>query len=110
MLSNTQLYLSIAILALGTLFLRAAPFLLFRNAEKTPKIILYLGRVLPAALMGMLVVYCLKDVQLLTSPHGIPEAIAIVAVILLHLWKRNSLLSIGGGTVLYMILVQLVFK
>jgi len=60
--------------------------------------------------MGMLVVYCLKDVQLLTSPHGIPEAIAIVAVILLHLWKRNSLLSIGGGTVLYMILVQLVFK
>lgn len=110
MLSNTHLYLSIAILALGTLFLRAAPFLLFRDAEKTPKIILYLGRVLPAALMGMLVVYCLKDVQLLAFPHGIPEAIAIIAVILLHLWKRNSLLSIGGGTVLYMILVQLVFQ
>ena len=110
MLSNTQLYLRIAILALGTLFLRAAPFLLFRNAEKTPKIILYLGRVLPAALMGMLVVYCLKDVQLLSFPHGLPEVIAIVAVVLLHLWRRNSLLSIGGGTALYMILVQLVFK
>ena len=110
MLSNAQLYRSIAILAGGTLFLRDAPFLLFRNAEKTPNIILYLGRVLPAALMGMLVVYCLKDVQLLTFPHGIPEAIAIIAVVLLHLWKRNSLLSIGGGTALYMLLVQFIFK
>ncbi len=110
MLSDSQLYLSIAILSGVTLFLRAAPFLLFRSAEKTPKVILYLGRVLPAALMGMLVVYCLKDVQLLTGSHGIPEAIAVVAVILLHLWKRNSLLSIGGGTVLYMVLVQLIFK
>ena len=69
----------------------------------------YLGKVLPPAMMGLLVAYCLKDVSLITAPHGIPEAIALAAVVGLHLWKRNVLLSIAGGTVLYMVLVQAVF-
>ena len=71
--------------------------------------ILYLGKVLPCAVMGMLVVYCLKDVAFLQAPFGLPELIGIVVVALLHLWKRNSLLSIGVGTVAYMLLVQFVF-
>ncbi len=87
---------------------RFLPFLIFRNG-KTPKIITYLGKVLPHAIMGMLVVYCLKDTQILSYPFGIPEFLGCGAVVLLHIWKRNTLLSIGGGTVVYMLLVQLVF-
>ena len=69
----------------------------------------YLGTVLPCAIMGMLVVYCLKDISFLRSPYGLPELIACCVVAALHVWKRNSLLSIGGGTVCYMLLIQLVF-
>lgn len=69
----------------------------------------YLGKVLPPAVIGMLVIYCLKEVQLTAYPYGIPEAVSVAAVVLLHLWKRNNLLSIGAGTVLYMFLVQAVF-
>jgi branched-subunit amino acid transport protein AzlD len=72
-------------------------------------VITYLGAVLPYAVMGMLVVYCLKNVSLLTAPHGIPEAIALLAVAALHLWRRSTLLSIFGGTAVYMLLVQMVF-
>ena len=72
--------------------------------------ILYLGKVLPAATMGLLVVYCLKGVTPLSWPHGLPELIAVAAVVLLHLWKRNNLISIAGGTVLYMVLVQIIFS
>lgn len=99
----------IAIMALATMATRFLPFLIFGENRKTPQLVTYLGKVLPCAVMGMLVVYCLKDVKFLSAPYGIPELIGIVVVALLHLWKRNSLLSIGVGTVCYMLLVQLVF-
>ena len=99
----------IAVTALVTMSTRFLPFLIFGEKRKTPEIVLYLGKVLPCAIMGMLVVYCLKDVAPLAYPYGIPEALGIAFVALLHLWKRNSLLSIGAGTVFYMILVQVVF-
>ena len=88
---------------------RFLPFLIFGEKRKTPPVIEYLGTVLPCAIMGMLVVYCLKDISFLRSPYGLPELIACCVVAALHVWKRNSLLSIGGGTVCYMLLVQLVF-
>ena len=99
----------VAIAALVTAALRFLPFLIFRENRKTPDLIQYLGQLLPYAIMGMLVVYCLKDVSFLSSPFGIPEIAACAVVCLLHIWKRNTLLSIGGGTVLYMILVQTIF-
>ena len=102
-------FLIVVVIALATMATRFLPFLLFRNKEKTPAWITYLGKVLPYAIMGMLVVFCLKGVSLTAAPHGIPEAIACVLVILLHVWKRNTLVSILGGTVCYMALVQLVF-
>ena len=99
----------VVIAALVTMATRFLPFLLFGGHRKTPELILYLGKVLPFAIMGMLVVYCLKDVAFLSAPYGIPELLGCAAVAALHLWKRNSLLSIGVGTVFYMVLVQLIF-
>ena len=99
----------IAVTALVTMATRFLPFLIFGENRKTPPLIDYLGKVLPCAIMGMLVVYCLKDVSFLSAPFGLPEVIGIVIVALLHLWKRNTLLSIISGTVVYMVLVQLVF-
>ena len=101
--------LIIAVAALVTVALRFLPFLIFGENRKTPPLVAYLGQVLPYAIMGMLVVYCLKDVTLTAAPFGIPEAIGCAVVVLLHIWKRNTLLSIGAGTVCYMLLVQLVF-
>lgn len=101
--------LLIAVVALVTIGLRFLPFLIFGQNRKTPPLIAYLGQVLPYAIMGMLVVYCLKDVTLTAAPFGIPEAIGCTVVILLHVWKRNTLLSIGAGTLCYMLLVQFVF-
>ena len=101
--------LLIAIVAIVTILLRVLPFLIFGGKRKTPGIIQYLGKVLPYAIMGMLVVYCLKNVSFITAPFGIPEIMASLAVVLLHLWKRNTLVSVGGGTVIYMRLGQLVF-
>ena len=101
--------LLIVVAVLVTAATRFIPFLIFRKKESTPAVITYLGQVLPCAIMGMLVVYCLKDVQLLSAPFGVPELIGCAIVAALHVWKRNSLLSIGVGTVCYMILVQLVF-
>ena len=88
---------------------RFLPFLIFGEKRKTPQIVLYLGKVLPFAIMGMLVVYCLKDVNFLARPFGAPELIGIAVTAGLHIWRRNSLLSIGVGTVCYMLLVQFVF-
>lgn len=105
----TEQIITIAICALGTMATRFLPFLIFRDNRPTPKYIQYLGKALPAAVFGMLVVYCLKDVNLLTASHGIPELIGIVTVVLLHLWKRQMILSIAAGTVVYMLLVQFVF-
>ena len=99
----------IVVAAVVTAATRFLPFLIFGNGKKTPDIILYLGKVLPYAIMGMLVVYCFKDVAFLAYPYGIPEILGCLAVAVLQLWKRNSLLSIGVGTVFYMLLVQLVF-
>lgn len=99
----------IVVATLVTMATRFLPFLVFGNGRKTPDIIVYLGKVLPYAIMGMLVVYCLKDATFLSAPYGIPELLGCAAVALLHIWKRNTLLSIGVGTVFYMVLVQLIF-
>ena len=101
--------LMIAVIALVTAALRFLPFLIFRENRKTPPLVSYLGQVLPYAIMGMLVIYCLKGVSFAAFPFGIPEMIGCLVVVLLHIWKRNTLLSIGAGTVCYMLLVQLVF-
>ena len=98
----------IAVIALVTMALRFLPFLIFGENRRTPPLVTYLGQVLPYAIMGMLVVYCLKDVNLTSAPFGIPELISCVLVALLHFWKRNTLLSIGAGTVFYMLLVQFI--
>lgn len=99
----------IAVIAAVTILLRFIPFLVFGGKRKTPEIITYLGKVLPCAIMGMLVVFCLKGVSPMVYPYGLPELIACVLVVVLHVWKRNTLLSIVGGTACYMILIQLVF-
>ena len=105
----SQQIITIALCGLATMLTRFLPFILFPSGKPTPRYVQYLGRVLPGAIFGMLVVYCLRNVSLLTGTHGIPELIAILAVVLLHLWKKQMLLSIAGGTVVYMLLVQLVF-
>ncbi len=105
----TQQIITIAMCVLGTMATRFLPFLVFRENRTTPKYITYLGKALPAAVFAMLVVYCLKNVTLTASPFGIPEAAAILVTVLVHLLKRQMLLSVAGGTVVYMFLVQLVF-
>lgn len=105
----TQQLITIAMVILGTMLTRFLPFLLFPAGKPTPKYIQYLGKVLPSAVFGMLVIYCLKGVNLFAGNHGIPEFISIILVILLHLWKRQMLLSIAGGTLCYMLLVQFFF-
>lgn len=104
----TQQIITIGIVVFGTMLTRFLPFLVFGRGKETPKYVQYLGKALPAAVFGLLVVYCLKDVNILVGNHGIPEAIAILVVVLLHLWKKQMLLSIAGGTVCYMLLVQFV--
>ena len=96
----------IAAMSIGTILLRFLPFLIIR--KETPPYIAYLGRVLPPAIIGMLVIYCLKDVNCTAAPFGLPELIASVCVVGLQVWRRNSLLSILAGTILYMFLTQLV--
>ena len=108
-LTPLQAFLIILAISVGTQITRWLPFWLFPESKEPPKLVEYLGHVLPAAMMGLLVVYCLKGVQWTAAPHGAPELIAIAAVAVLHRWKNNVLLSIAGGTVLYMVLVQVVF-
>lgn len=105
----TQQIITIGVVVLGTMLTRFLPFLLFPAGKPTPKYIQYLGKVLPAAVFGMLIIYCLKNVSVFFGSHALPELISIAAVIALHLWKRQMLLSIAGGTVLYMLLVQFIF-
>ena len=105
----TQQIITVAMVVLGTAATRFLPFLVFPAGKPPPKYIQYLGKVLPAAVFGLLVIYCLKDVDILGGSHGIPELISIVLVIVLHVWKRQMLLSIAGGTVCYMFLVQAIF-
>ncbi|MEA4965368.1 MAG: branched-chain amino acid transporter permease, partial [Oscillospiraceae bacterium] len=105
---NRHALLLVAVIAAVTAAIRFLPFLLFQ--KKTPRAVLYLGSVLPNAIMGMLVVYCLRHVSLSGGSHGIPEAAAILVVWLLHRWKHNTLLSILAGTAAYMLLVQFLFR
>ena len=104
---NTHAALLVAAMAAVTILLRFLPFLLFR--KRTPPFIAWLGEVLPAAIIGMLVVYCLKDTVITAAPYGLPELLGAAGVVGLQVWKRNSLISILGGTVFYMLLVQFVF-
>ena len=108
-MNTTHSLLIVLVVTVMTLATRALPFLVFGGKKQPPKAIMYLGRVLPCAIMAMLVVYCLKNVTLTAWPHGIPEAIGVVLAAALHVWKRNTLLSIAASTVVYMLLVQLVF-
>ncbi len=105
----TERIITIAMVVLGTMLTRFLPFLLFPAGKETPKYVRYLGTVLPAAVFGLLVVYSLRGVSVLTGSHGLPELISIAVVTALHLWKKQMLLSIAGGTICYMLLVQFVF-
>ena len=98
----------ILVAAVCTFATRVAPFLLFNGKKPIPPIVRYLGEALPPAVIALLVVYCVKNVNWLAAPHGAPELLCIDVPALLHVWKRNNLLSIGVGTVLYMLLVQTV--
>ena len=118
-MTTPQFVLTIAVCTAATMLTRFLPFLIFSSKEQQPPEIVryllfgvprrYLGRVLPAAIFGMLIVYCLKGVRLSAGSHGIPEAIAIAVTIALHQWKHQTLVSIAGGTLCYVLLVQLVF-
>ncbi len=109
-MTTAQQIITIIMVILGTMTTRFLPFIIFPAGKPVPKYVSYLGKVLPAAVFGLLVIYCLKDVSIFTGSHAIPELISIAVVVLLHLWKRQMLLSIAGGTVCYMLLVQFVFR
>lgn len=101
--------LAIAVMTIVTAFLRCLPFFVFSGKRSTSPFVAYLGAYLPYAMMGMLLIYCFKGVSLTTAPYGAPELLASLVVVGLHVWKRNSLLSIGLGTVCYMLLIQFMF-
>ena len=105
----TQQIITIGLCILGTMATRFLPFVVFSSKKPTPKYIQYLGKALPSAIFGMLVIYCLKNVSVMSGSHGLPELIAIAVTVGLHFWKRQMMLSIAGGTVCYMLLVQLLF-
>ena len=107
--TTLQALIIIAVLMLGTCITRFLPFILFPNAASAPRYVIYLGKVLPAAAISLLVVYCLRYLRFVVFPHGLPEIIAIAVVVALHLWKKNTLLSIGAGTAFYMLLMQFIF-
>ena len=108
-LEGWSFVLAIAVITAITLFTRAFPFLFFTRGRKPSALVLYLGRILPPAIIALLVVYSLKDVQLTAAPHGIPELIACALVLVLQQWKRSAILSIGAGTVAYMLMIQVLF-
>lgn len=108
-MDNLHSFLIILVIAIVTMLLRFVPVIIFSKGEETPKYITYLGKVLPFAVMGMLIIYCLKDISIFNYSYGLPELISIFLVGLLHIWKKNMLLSVGVSTVFYMILVQMVF-
>lgn len=101
--------MTIGMVVLGTMMTRFIPFLLFPAGRSTPKYVQYLGKVLPAAALGLLVIYSMKDVRLLSGNHGIPELLSVTVVALLHIWRRNMFLSIASGTIVYMFFIQMVF-
>ena len=106
-MSTVETILTIGAVVAGTMLTRFLPFIIFSKI-KPPKFVSYLGRVLPAAVIGLLIVYCLKD-AVFTPAHGLPEGIAILFIALLHIWRKNIFLSLGLGTIFYMVLVQYIF-
>ena len=108
-MTTTQQIITIGMVVLGTLVTRFLPFLLFPAGRHTPRYVQYLGKALPPAALGLLVIYCLKDVNFLGGSHGLPELISMALVTALHVWRRNTLLSIAAGTICYMLLAQFVF-
>ncbi len=108
-MSISQQIITIAMCILGTMLTRFLPFIIFREDTKTPAFIEYLGKFLPSAVFGMLIIYCLRNVSIFHGSHGIPEFISIVITILFHLWKRQMLISIAAGTICYMLLIHFVF-
>ena len=109
-MTSFEIVITIAIVVAGTLLTRFSAFLIFPPGKKTPDFVQYLGKALPAAVMGMLVVYTFKDTIVLSYPYGVPELIALLVTVGMHVWKRNMFMSIGAGTVAYMILVQAIFN
>lgn len=107
-MTTTQSIITIIVVVIGTMITRFLPFIIFPESKTPPKIVTYLGTVLPYAVIGLLVVYCLKD-AVFSEYHALPELIAIAAVVVIHKWKKNTLLSISAGTILYMLLVQNIF-
>lgn len=108
-MTEIQSAITIGAVVLGTMATRFLPFLVFPKGKTPPKFVQYLGKVLPCAAIGLLVVYCFKNVAS-SGTYGIPEILSVLLIIVLHKWKKSTLLSIGGGTALYMLLVQTVFK
>lgn len=104
-----QQIITIALCSIGTMATRFLPFIIFKTDKPAPLYIQYLGKALPAAVFGMLVVYCFRDISLFSGSRGLPEAISVAVVVALHLWRKNMLISIAGGTACYMLLVQLIF-
>ncbi|TCL57000.1 branched-subunit amino acid transport protein AzlD [Kineothrix alysoides] len=99
----------IAVVSVCTILIRAVPFLMFGGSRQVPGTIHYLGKFLPEAIMATLVVYCLRNVRIMEGTHGLPELISVVLVAILHLWKKNILISVGLGTICYMVLIQMIF-
>ncbi|NLK99407.1 MAG: branched-chain amino acid transporter AzlD [Clostridiales bacterium] len=107
--TNSQLFMFFGLVSLATILTRALPFILFPENKRIPKYIKYLSDVLPYTIIGMLVVYCLKDISFRIHPYALPEIISIAVITILHLWRKNTLLSIGIGSFVYIILIQYVF-
>ena len=108
-MTHKQMLLTVLVVMLGTMFTRFLVFFIFPPSKEPPQFVNYLGKVLPAAAIGLLVIYALKEVKLTKAPFAIPEFLAILVIVLIHKWRRNSLLSIATGTIVYMVLIQGVF-
>lgn len=108
-MTMTQEMITLGIIVLMTMFTRFLPFIIFSSSKPTPSYIQYLGKVLPSAIFGFLVIYCLRDVTFFSGTRGIPEFISIALIAIIHFWRKNMLLSIAAGTVSYMLLIQLLF-
>ena len=108
-MTTAQLLITVAAISVGTLSMRFLPYILFPAGKPTPKFVQFLGKVLPGAVFGMLLIYSLKDVSILSGSHGIPELIGVAVTTGVHLWKKQMMLSMAAGTLTYMLLVQFVF-
>ena len=108
-MNNTEILITALMIVIGTAFLRFLPFLIINKSLSENKYVQFLGKILPYSMIALLVVYCLKDINIIKFPYGIPELISIAVIVVLHIIKRNVLISIGTGTIIYMFLVQVIF-